>query len=394
MNKEFISPLYWSAPYQTEVIAKITAVRKKELQFNQTLFYPGGGGQLFDTGIMVFLEEEIPIVETFKDKEGIWHKLGLKTNIDFQVNQDVLLKLDWNKRYSYMRPHTAQHLLSHLFHKMLDCDTEKAHFDELRIEIELSKKLEIDEILDVVNEANKHIEQGAEVKSIIVNQEEYTKNYLSKTRGKKSEETSVRLIELGGEEGFDLVCCGGVHVKNLEEIKGIVLESVKDNTLKFLINQKGLFFANEQRSLMLKLEDITTKKGEKLLEIVENKIKENEILQFNSAALLRLIFQKIRFYSREIKGNSFAFFTLQEIDRLPILSAVKELEAESFVAIHGRNEILYLISTNDKLPANEIAKSLMEKIKTKGGGNKGFAQLSIKNIKEPLQLVEEIISSL
>ncbi|MHA2255286.1 MAG: alanine--tRNA ligase-related protein [Candidatus Heimdallarchaeaceae archaeon] len=382
MNKEFIVPLFWNAPYQTEVIAKITAVRKNELQFNQTLFYPGGGGQLSDTGSLVYLEEEFLIIETYKDKEGVWHKLDIKKNIDFQENQDVLLRLDWSKRYSYMKPHTAQHLLSHLFHKMNNCDTEKANFDELRIEIELSKNLAVNEILDVVNEANRIIEQGVEAKSIIVDQEEYRKEYFSRTRGKKSEEEFVRLIELGGEEGFDLVCCGGVHVKNLAEIRGVFLESKKDHTLKFLVNQKGILFANKQRGLMLKLEDITTKKGEKLLEMVENKLNENQTLQDNSSNLVRLIFQNIHSYSKKIKDFSFTSFTLPEIDRLPIQSAAKELDEDSFVAIHGRNEILYLISTNE------------EKIGTKGGGNKGFAQLSIKNVKEPLQLVEDIISSL
>ncbi|NPD89155.1 MAG: hypothetical protein HGN29_10550 [Asgard group archaeon] len=394
MNKEFIVPLYWSAPYQTEVIARITSVRKNELQFNQTLFYPGGGGQLSDTGSIIYLDEEFPIIETYKDEEGIWHKLDIKKNITFQENQDVLLRLDWSKRYSYMKPHSAQHLLSHLFHKMNNCDTEKANFDELRIEIELSKNLAVNQILKVVNETNRIIEQGAEVRSIIVDQEEYSKEYLSRTRGKKSKEGFVRLIELGGEEGFDLVCCGGVHVKNLSEIKGVFLESKKEHTLKFLVNQKGLLFANEQRGLMLKLEEITTKKGEKLLEIVENKIKENEILQFNSVNLLRLIFQNIQPYCKKINGYSFTSFTLPEIDRLHIQSAAKELDSDIFVAIHGRNEILYLISTNGKLPANEITNTLIEKIGTKGGGNKGFAQLSIKNVKEPLQLVEEIISSL
>ncbi|MCG3225685.1 MAG: alanyl-tRNA editing protein [Candidatus Heimdallarchaeota archaeon] len=394
MNEEFIMPLYWNAPYQTEVIAKITVVRKNELQFNQTLFYPGGGGQLSDTGSIVYLEEEFPIIETYKDKEGIWHKLDIKKNIDFQENQDVLLRLDWSKRYSYMKPHTAQHLLSHLFHKINDCDTEKANFEELKIDIELSKNLAVDEILNVVSEANRIIEQGVEVKSIIVNQEEYRKDYLGRTRGKKSEEEFVRLIELGGEEGFDLVCCGGIHVKNLAEIRGVFLESKKDHTLKFLVNQKGLLFATEQRGLMLKLEDITAKKGEKLLEIVENKIKENQILQDNSVNLLRLIFHNIHAFSKKINEYSITSFTLPEIDRLPIQSAAKELESNNFVAVHGRNDILYLISTNEKLPANKIAKTLIEEIGTKGGGNKGFAQLSIKNVKEPLQLVEEIISSL
>jgi Ser-tRNA(Ala) deacylase AlaX len=394
MTEDSIKPIYWSTPYQTEVIAKITAVRDNELQFDQILFYPGGGGQLSDSGIIVYHDNEFPIVETYKDELGIWHKINDSENIGFQEDQEVLLRLDWNKRYSYMKPHTAQHLLSHLFHKKYDNDTEKAHFDDFGIEIELTNNLTIGEVIDVVNEANQIIEKGAEVKSIIINQEEYNKEYLSRTRGKKSTEEVVRLIELGGDDGFDLVCCGGIHVKNLIEIKGIFLESKKDRTLKFLVGQKGMIFANEQRGLMYKLETITTKKGEKLVEIVDNKMKENEVLQSSSLNLLRLIFQNIQPYCRKIKDHSFAPFTIQEIDRLPIQSAAKELEDNYFVAIHGRNEILYLISTNEKLPANEIAKTLIEKIGTKGGGNKGFAQLSVKNVKEPLQIVEEIISSL
>jgi len=394
MNKEFIIPLYWSAPYQTEVITKIVAVRKNELQFDQSLFYPGGGGQPFDTGFLVYLKEGIHIVETYKDQEGIWHKLDLDKDMDFNEGEDVLLRLDWKKRYSYMKPHTAQHLLSHLFHKMYGCETVKAHFEEFKIDIELSKKLDFNKIIDVVEEANRLIQQGADVRSIIVDQSEYKRKYLSRTRGKESEEKFVRLIELGGEEGFDLVCCGGTHIKNLDEIKGIYLESTREQTLKFLIDQKGLSFSNEQRFLMLKLEQITAKRGDKLLEIVENKIKENEILQFNSANLLRLIFQNIKSYSTEVNGYSFATFTLNEIDRLPIQSAAKDLEGDSFVAIRGRNDIFYLISTNERLPAIKIAKSLMEKTGTKGGGNKGFAQLSVKNVKDPLELLEEIILSL
>ena len=393
MNEEHFVPLYWSAPYQTEITAKIIEVRKNELKFSHNLFYPGGGGQLHDIGSLNYHEKEYQIFEVHKDEEGIWHKIKTEEKMEFQENQDVLLKLDWNRRYSYMRPHTAQHLLSHLFHKMYDCFTEKAHFEEMKIEIELEKNLTIDEIIAVVNQANSIIEKGADVKSIIVNQEEYKKNYLQRTRGKKSEEKNVRLIELG-EEGFDLVCCGGVHVKNLAEIKGIVIENKKENTLKFLIGQKSLDFSNQQRKLMFHLESITTKKGEKLLEVIENKFTENELLQENNITLLRLIFQNIQYYSKKINGYVFTALNLQSVDRLPIQSAAKELESEQFIAISGRNEILYLISTNEKLPAVEIAKKIMEKTETKGGGNKGFAQLSIKNIKEPLQLVEDIISSL
>ena len=394
MKEQTSLPLYWSAPYQKEILTKIISAKGNELQFEESLFYPTGGGQLADTGIMLYLENEYLISDVYKTDDEIWHKISVKDDFSFQEGQEVFLKLDWEKRYSYMKTHTAQHLISHLLKEMYDCETEKANFEENRFEIEISDSIVNNEMIMVVEKANEMINRGDEVKAIIIDQETYRKEYIAKARGKESDEPYVRLIQIGEEEGYDLTCCGGVHVRSLSEIKGIVLESNKNRISKLLIDRKALSFANQQRRIMMNIEDITEKKGEKLIETVHNKISESDILQDGNVALLRIVLKNVNVLSEKVGDFNITFLTLPEIDRQIILSAVKELAPNNFVVIIGRNDILYLLSSEEGLLANEIAKLIMDKLGTKGGGNKGFAQLSVKDVKEPLDLVKSILKSL
>ncbi|MCG3254477.1 MAG: hypothetical protein KAU62_00250, partial [Candidatus Heimdallarchaeota archaeon] len=73
MAKELSIPAYWKIPYQEEMTGKITRIRDKELQFSQKFFYPGGGGQLSDRGTIIYADKEFPIINVYKDEEGIWH---------------------------------------------------------------------------------------------------------------------------------------------------------------------------------------------------------------------------------------------------------------------------------------------------------------------------------
>ncbi len=391
MSENHPIPLYWSTSYQKEILAKISALKEKEIQIDQSLFYPGGGGQLSDIGIVIIDEKEYEIIEVYKSEDGIWHKLDKKIPENIEENQDVLLKLNWRKRYAFMKAHSAQHLISHLLKRLYDCDTEKANFDEYKIDIELTKSLTPNEIVEAINEANDLIEKEVVVKSIIVDRDTYQKEYKQKARGKISEEETVRLIQIG-EEGLDLTCCGGIHVNNLSEIKGIVLDTVKDNKIKLYVDKESLVFANQQSLLMIELEKITAKKDEKMLKMIRNKIIENDLLVEGTSDLLKLLFKNLEYLSEKIEGRNIALLSLPTIDRQTIQYSARELVENVFVAIAARNEILYLLSSDNEIKAIEIAKSLMKKIDTKGGGNNNFAQLSFKGTDNPLDLVRETIT--
>ncbi len=394
MNLKNFSPIYWSAPYQREVAARIIGINKNRVKVDKTLFYPSGGGQLSDLGLIVYQQQEIKVVGIEKRDDGNWLQIDSAGDSILEEGVEVLLQLDWDRRYSFMKSHSSQHLISHVLKRLFDIETLKANFDDERIDIEVSKNLSEAEILEILLESNRLINEGEEVISIIVDKDEYKRKYRDVARGKISNENIVRLIQLGAGEGYDLTCCGGVHVKNLSEIKGIFLDVFKGNSLKFFIDKHGIDSVNRERILMINLEEVTAKKGEKLVEMLINKLNEGKILQEGNLRLLKMIFSEIAYRSQEINSNKIVLLNLPEIDRQALQSAARELEKGFLIVVLGRNDILYFISTNEELSAKKINEIIIEKTGSKGGGNKGFAQVNVKNVENPLSLVKEVLTKL
>ena len=388
------SPIYWSSPYQIEVTAKVIGTNRNEVKVDKTLFYPGGGGQLSDFGIIIYQQQEIKVVGIEKREDGNWLQIDSAGESILDEGVEVLLQLDWDRRYSFMKSHSSQHLISHVLKRLFDIETLKANFDDEKIDIEVSRNLSVAEIIEVLQESNRLINEGAKVISIIVDKDEYKRKHRDVARGKISNENTVRLIQLGEGEGYDLTCCGGVHVKNLSEIKGIFLDTFKGNSLKFFIDKHGIDSVNKQRILMINLEEVTAKKGEKLVEMLINKINEGKILQEGNLSLLKMIFSEIAYRSQKINSKKVVFLNLPEIDRQALQSAARELEKGFLIVVLGRNDILYFISTNEELSAKEINDIIIEKTGSKGGGNKGFAQVDAKNIEDPLNLAKEVLTML
>ena len=264
------------------------------------------------------------------------------------------------------------------------------NFDEGRVEIEVDMKLQPSQIIQAFDEANKIINRGDDVLSVIVDKTTFAKEYKSKIRGKMPKEDTVRLIQLG-EEAYDVVGCGGIHVKNLSEIKGIVLDSVKGNLIKYFVDEKAFDFANQQRELMIKLEEITEKKDRKLVEMVSNKIKNADTLLHGNVSLLKMIFSHIKTWSEELDGKTITILELPEIDRQIIQSSAKDLEKNSFLGLLGSNDILYILSSTESLPADEVVRKFSSRTEARGGGSRAFSQVSVKNIENPLSILKEVI---
>ena len=75
---------------------------------DQTVFYPGGGGQPHDLGDLTIGDDRLAVVRVTSDADGVWHWLeGAMPS----VGTDVSGVLDWERRYRLMRTHTALHAL-------------------------------------------------------------------------------------------------------------------------------------------------------------------------------------------------------------------------------------------------------------------------------------------
>jgi misacylated tRNA(Ala) deacylase len=76
----------------------------------QTAFYPGGGGQQCDHGLLKFAGSDLQVVKVQKSPEGIIHLLSEESNLP-ETGSRVTGILDWERRFALMRTHTAMHIL-------------------------------------------------------------------------------------------------------------------------------------------------------------------------------------------------------------------------------------------------------------------------------------------
>lgn len=217
--------LFRDNPYMSECISKVTATdpEQKGIILDQTIFYPQGGGQLGDTGELHTQSGNIlKITNTIysSDRKEILHILDEGM---VEPGEQIHIHLDWTKRFSRMRVHTALHLLSVALPfpvtggsigegiGRLDFDIAEAGLDKE----EISAKI------------NALIAKNATVHERWITDEELDANpNLVKTLSVKPPRGTgrIRLIEI---EGIDLQPCGGTHVRNISEIGTVTVTGIE-----------------------------------------------------------------------------------------------------------------------------------------------------------------------
>ncbi len=100
--------LYQTDSYLREFDATVTRVTENGVVLDRTAFYPQGGGQPFDTGTLVASAKEYKVIAVRKDGDDVVHEIeGELPSVETAVHGIV----DWDRRYTLMRYHTALHVL-------------------------------------------------------------------------------------------------------------------------------------------------------------------------------------------------------------------------------------------------------------------------------------------
>ena len=198
------------------------------LIFDQTVFYPIGGGQPSDVGELISGDLNLKVREVRKGDQGkvVFFVEGSTEGI--QIGQKFQQKIDWPTRYGYMKIHTALHLLSVVI--PLGVTGGSIGSQKGRLDFEMPEPLENKEILE--NELNELIARGLEITESWITDAELEENpSLVKTMRVKPPmgQGKVRLVRIGTEtDEIDLQPCGGTHVKSTLEIGKIRLGKVEN----------------------------------------------------------------------------------------------------------------------------------------------------------------------
>lgn len=216
--------LYHTDAYLKEFDATVTKVDDSAngVYLDRTAFYPGGGGQPNDTGVLLIDGDEYPVT---KVKRGNLHIIEGDLP---EVGTEVTGRIDWDRRYKLMRTHTAMHILCGVVWRDYEASVTGGNMDVLSgrmdFEFERMKKELVEEIERKVNE-EVAAERDLSVE-ILPRDEAFEIPDLIRTKINLLPDhiTEVRTVEI---EGLDLQADGGTHVANTREVGTIKIPNYK-----------------------------------------------------------------------------------------------------------------------------------------------------------------------
>ncbi len=191
---------------------------------DKTAFFPTGGGQSCDTGVIGDAE----ICDVFEKNGEIIHIADKQ----LQIGKEYNCGIDWEKRFSKMQHHTGEHIISGLAHTYFGCANVGFHLGENEVIVDFDKKLSLSDIAFLEMRANKAVFHDFPVKAYYPAQNELEKlNYRSKLDLKEN----VRIVEIFG---VDVCACCAPHIKATGAV-GIIkiadFQSYKGGTRLYLL---------------------------------------------------------------------------------------------------------------------------------------------------------------
>ncbi len=214
--------LFEEEPYikTFQAIVRSCVMRKKKyaIVLDQTAFFPEGGGQPGDRGVITTVDKKtICVTDTIEEDGEIIH---LCDDI-IEAGTEISAELDWQFRFDNMQNHAGEHIVSGLIHKMYGYDNVGFHMGKDCVTLDLNGNLTEEQIYEIEMLANESIWKNVPI-NVTVWDKKSLKNLAY--RSKKEIEGEVRLVEISG---YDLCACCGTHPKRTGEIGLIKLLSVQ-----------------------------------------------------------------------------------------------------------------------------------------------------------------------
>lgn len=213
--------LFLEDSYLKECDATVVSVKDgKYVVLDQTLFYPKGGGQPWDSGTIVRGNDEFKVVYVGKFAGEISHEVD---HAGLGEGEKVHCILDWERRYKLMRSHTA----AHLFASLLCTGTgalvtgNQIEEDKVRFDFNL-EKFDPEIVREYIAKSNELFRRDISVKWYELPRDEALRipGVVKMAEAFPPNIPSLRIVEI---VGVDAQADGGTHVKNLKEVGQIEL---------------------------------------------------------------------------------------------------------------------------------------------------------------------------
>ena len=207
-----IDKIYYNDVYREQFEAVVLDVAQAggayRVVLDATCFYPEGGGQPADHGIL----GDCRVVDCRIEDDVVYHFLEDKP--DFGVSDVVAGKIDWPRRFGFMQNHTGEHLLSGLAKRWFGATNVGFHMSERGFTIDFDVPLSWEQLVELETSANELAWADAAIKTHVVAGIDMS-DFEARAKRVFAADEVVRIVEI---PELDICACAGLHVRRLGEV--------------------------------------------------------------------------------------------------------------------------------------------------------------------------------
>ena len=392
----------YQEPFLHTLNAKVINIEEKDgfllIELDNTIFYPAGGGQPCDTGIIKNNYFEGKVVDVSKKDGKIVHKVKIIDGT-LKINDSITCHHNIKRRLSLVRMHSGEHVfMGALLKTIKDIKVDKVRLDEDESSLfVICNNLTWEQIFEAEKLTNKIIKEDRNIIVKEVSKEEAKKIKGLRIKLDRIKSESIRIVEV---KDHDLSACAGTHALKTGFIGNILI--TKFNLVKGTYEIR--FKTNVSEDLLelayisRKTASIIRKDVKEIPEFVENLMQENER---KTAKLRELSASLVKEFKQEKIGEiNFVYNIFDEVEKKQLIDQAASLKKEETVVCFlnklGDNAQIIIVASEDSgFKANELLKDVMDKFNGKGGGRDNFAMGSLRSelSEKVIETIKELIKS-
>ncbi|MDO5387936.1 MAG: alanine--tRNA ligase-related protein [Clostridia bacterium] len=370
MNLEM---LYYKDAYMKEFTSKVVSCTEDKKGYavvlENTAFYPEGGGQPSDMGML----DDIKVTYVAEKGDKVIHY----TDKPIEEGKEVKGVIDWERRFDLMQQHSAEHIVSGMFHEKYGYNNVGFHMGSDMITLDLDGELTWEQVQEIELKANKYVWENRECRIFTAEGEEL-KNM--EYRSKKELEGKVRLVEF---PGADLCACCGTHVRYSGElgiIKMFSCQAYKGGVrIEMLCGKRAFDHITAVMEQNKEISNLLSAKIKETSKAVERLLNENYTLKSTVMEMQNEKFEKI---VKEYSGKENVLLCEKGLDPNGVRNLANMLMENGCIGkiavFSGNDEEGYKYAVCEKDgDIRQFIKSMNTTLNGRGGGKPFFAQGSV-----------------
>ena len=378
--------------FEAVVLSCIPNGNHFEAVLDRTAFFPEGGGQCADTGVLHIENREIQVFDVQERNGEIIHFIDK----EILPGQTVIGELDFQERFSKMQQHTGEHIISGIVHRRFGYENVGFHLGKEEVTMDYDGPLTPEELRSIEYEANQVVAENREIRAYFPGTEELEK---IPYRSKKGLQGKIRIVEI---QDCDICACCAPHVKTTGNVGLIKITNAirykGGMRLWITCGMRALEDYNQKEASVVQISNMLSAKQQEVTDAVKRLTEEIQQLKEKAAKMQeRLVMGYLESEKVVLKENPNANLLLfeKELDAMAMrnfVNAGMELTKGVCGAFVGdeKQGFRYVLGSSGDI--REIGKKLNAAFQGKGGGKPPMIQGSLVGEEEKIrEFLEKVL---